>query len=297
MGNKKQLFNDDSIIIKRIYTEKGKKPPHRIHVNDGYELYLLLEGDISFSIDGHMYKLAPYDLLLISNKEVQRTFVNSDLPYERMYIYFDVDLLNMFSTSSYSLLQELEECRKVFGNRIDHEIIRQNDIYNYFLEIYKWYRSTSPERQIMMVSILLQCLVRINTIYKADRNRESFLRRNEEYNEKIYAIIRYISMNLDKKITLEELEKRFYINRYHLCHLFKEITGFTVIEYVNYKKVLLAKEELQKGKAVSEVWGHLGFEDYSSFYRIFKKLSNLSPKQYLNNVLEKNKEKRRGEVG
>jgi YesN/AraC family two-component response regulator len=138
-----------------------------------------------------------------------------------------------------------------------------------------------------MVSILLQLIVKINTICSAKDEEDAGTRKDVGYNEKIYQIIRYISSNLDQKITLDELEKIFFIDKYYLCHLFKNITGYTVIEYMNYKKILSAKEQLKNGKPISEVWVQLGFLNYSGFYRAFKKIAGMSPQEYMNSSMQR----------
>lgn len=287
LAEKKHTFSETSIIIRRCYNDKNNKKEHRIHSNEGHEIFLLLQGDVSFSIDGNIYKIKPQDLLLISNKEIHRPIVNTEVPYERMYIYFDPDFFAQFSSHAYDLLQMFENRRLGFGNKIDSKIVEEYKIYDDFLEIHNWYQSKAPERQTMMISILLQLLVKINRI--CNENTFAFEKVKEDlgYNEKIYQIIRYTSSHLNRKISLDELESKFYINKYHLCHLFKKITGFTILEYINYKKVLEAREKLKKGISVSDVWIHLGFEDYSSFYRAFKKITGLSPKEYLDSSINK----------
>lgn len=280
MGTKNSILDETSIIVRKIYTPPHTKVEHRIHTNDGHELYLLLQGDVSFSIDGSIYKVEPMDMLLISNKEIHRTIVNPEFPHERIYIYFDPDVVSQLTGSEYELLDMFEKRELGFGNKIERDIVKQNELYSSFMELYQWYRSKEPERYVMMISVLLKLLVKINKICENSRREAGELGPDIGYNEKIYKVIRYISMNLDRKISLDELEENFYINKYHLCHLFKEITGFSVMEYANYKKILAAREKLKKGKPISEVWVNLGFEDYSSFYRTFKKVSGISPKEY-----------------
>ena len=100
-------------------------------------------------------------------------------------------------------------------------------------------------------------------------------------NDKINDIIRYISDNLTTKITLDDLTQKFFLSKYYLCHEFKRNTGFTVFDYIRYKRVLDAKMRLQNGQPISEVWCELGYVDYSNFYRTFKKTVGMSPKEYL----------------
>ncbi len=84
-----------------------------------------------------------------------------------------------------------------------------------------------------------------------------------------------------KKITLDILQQRFYVNKYYLCHIFKMNTGFTVIEYITYKRVVRAMELLMSGVTAIDAAHAVGFGDYSAFYKAFKKITGFSPKQII----------------
>jgi AraC-like DNA-binding protein len=276
------LINDNDVTIRKVYTENPlkRKDSHYVHTNDGHELYLLLKGDVSFSIDGQIHKLSPYDLLIINNKEIHRTIVHSDIPHERIYLYFNPSIVARLNSEKLNLLKIFEDRKLGYGNKIDQKLVRESNIPEYILQIYEWSKSDLPEKNAMIMSILVQLIVKVTNIFSYNELDEK-IREDSSYNGKIYHILNYISANLHRKITLDELEKNFYINKYYLCHLFKKVTGFTLIEYVTYKKVTLAKDYLLKGYAINTICMSLGFEDYSSFYRIFKKIVKISPQKYL----------------
>lgn len=271
---------DTDIIIRKIYTETPAARSHYVHTNEGHELYLLLQGDVSFSIDGQLYQVEPYDLLIISNKEIHRTIVNPNIPHERIYIYFDPDAVAKFNTPAYNLLHIFENRKLGYGNRIGWKLVQEQGIPSYFEQILEWSKSDLPERNAMMLSILIQLIVKVSSVFLYNEADEK-LKEDAIYNGKIYLILNYIASNLHKKITLKELEDTFYINKYYLCHLFKDVTGFTIQEYITYKKVSTAKEFLKKGYAINDVCLNLGFEDYSNFYRVFKKIAGISPREYV----------------
>lgn len=271
---------DHDIIIRKIYTENPIRKSHYVHTNEGHELYLLLQGDVSFSIDGHLYNLEPYDILIISNKEMHRTIINSNIPHERMYIYFDPNVVSQFNSEKYNLLQIFENRTLGYGNKIGRELVKKCGAPEYFEQIYNWSQSDRPEQNVMMLSILVQLIAKLSSVFSPDDTEEK-IKNDVNYNGKIYLILNYISSNLHKKITLDELEENFYINKYYLCHLFKKVTGFTVMEYITHKKVSTAKELLKKGYTIKDVCINLGFDDYSNFYRVFKKITGYSPRDYV----------------
>ena len=67
----------------------------------------------------------------------------------------------------------------------------------------------------------------------------------------------------------------------YLSRVFKETTGYSVIEFFNKIKVDKAKELIIEGdKKVKEVAQILGFTDEFYFSRIFKKIEGISPSEF-----------------
>ena len=56
--------------------------------------------------------------------------------------------------------------------------------------------------------------------------------------------------------------------------------GYNFIEYVNLRKIELARQMLQDGKMVYEVSELLGFENSTYFSRVFKRYTDVSPDTY-----------------
>ncbi|MGF7145149.1 AraC-like DNA-binding protein [Anaerotaenia torta] len=82
-------------------------------------------------------------------------------------------------------------------------------------------------------------------------------------------------------VTLEELSMKFYLNHYYICHLFKEISGMTLLEYINTHKVRKAQEMLKyTDRTITEIAGECGYDASSKFNRIFKKNVGVSPTEY-----------------
>ena len=65
-------------------------------------------------------------------------------------------------------------------------------------------------------------------------------------NNLICDILLYIDENITDKITVEELENKFFYNRYYIMKLFKKEMNITLINYMNslriYKAIILIKE-------------------------------------------------------
>ena len=79
---------------------------------------------------------------------------------------------------------------------------------------------------------------------------------------------------------MDLLAKRFFISRYYLMHRFKEVTGYTVHQYISQKRLLRAGELIRQGVSVTRAAEQVGFSDYSTFLRAFRKTFHMSPKEF-----------------
>lgn len=97
-------------------------------------------------------------------------------------------------------------------------------------------------------------------------------------NEHVARIISYIDENILEKHTLASISSYAGLTKEYTCNIFKRETGKTLIDYVNERKILLAKELILNNEMpLSEVAVYLGFDNYNYFSRLFKKYLNSSP--------------------
>ncbi|MBM7541226.1 AraC family transcriptional regulator [Amphibacillus cookii] len=249
------------------------------HIHDCYELFYFNSGDLTYYIEGQAYQLQKHDLIMTNPKELHRVVFNSKATYERKYIHFKPDYVSPYQTEHYNLLSYIEKRKLGHLNLIPAEKVLKHGIKQLWGRIERASMDPTPEGQILMKTYFIQMLVTINKVLASYRNP---LADHHKYDQKIVAILEFINQNLDEKITLNVLEQRFYVSKYYLCHIFKQTTGFTVIEYITYKRVMKASELLMSGMTALDVAHAVGFGDYSTFYKAFKKITGLSPKLVIN---------------
>lgn len=94
---------------------------------------------------------------------------------------------------------------------------------------------------------------------------------------------KYIRENTTKRISLNEVAKEFNISPSYLSVLFSKYNDIGFSDYINQCKIDAAKKMLADGDLkIYEIADELGFESTSYFSRVFKKVSGLSPREYLN---------------
>ncbi|MBA4493316.1 helix-turn-helix domain-containing protein [Paenactinomyces guangxiensis] len=99
--------------------------------------------------------------------------------------------------------------------------------------------------------------------------------------EEVLDACKYISLHLDRKISLEEVAGHLYLNPSYFSRLFKKETGETFIEYVTRMKMNRAKELLdQTSYSVGKICEMLGYDNQSYFIKMFKSHTGLTPVEY-----------------
>ncbi|MNN63529.1 Bifunctional transcriptional activator/DNA repair enzyme AdaA [compost metagenome] len=98
---------------------------------------------------------------------------------------------------------------------------------------------------------------------------------------KVSEIVRHINLHFGEPLELGDLARRFYISKSYLSRVFKEITGFGFAEYVNIVRVREAERLLREtDHSITVVSGLAGFDNFSHFGKMFKRLSGLTPRVY-----------------
>ena len=94
----------------------------------------------------------------------------------------------------------------------------------------------------------------------------------------------YLNSHYTERISRAELAARFYLSQDYLSHAFSARYGITIPEYINRKRIARAKEELDRGKNVTEAASEAGFDNLSYFSTLFKKMTGVSPSDYSRSI-------------
>ncbi len=169
-----------------------------------------------------------------------------------------------------------EGCQNCFESRDEAvEIIRSN-----MEEMFAECQKTDPGAEIIIKANLYKILVTLL------RSREEEIRpattyRNIQNLENMDKVIQYINTNISKKLSLEELADISCFSRTYFSVLFKELNGVSPWDYINIKRVELAKTMLRNtNETVLYISSECGFSNLSNFNRIFKKVTGTTPTEF-----------------
>jgi len=246
------------------------------HLHAGCEIYFLIQGDVRYFVEKTVYPLQYGDLMITNEHEIHKPTFDSNELYERVTIEFDPMMAKAFATPDYDPLACFYN--RPHGKRNKLSLTPKET--SQLLELFKKYESIERHdadgAAVLKLACMMEVLVAINRIY----HRRAHANNELDLHYKLTPILDYIELHLHEPLTLELLQNRFFINKYYLLRLFKQYTGSTVHEYIVSKRIAKAKKYLSEGMSVLEACMGCGFNDYSSFLRMFKQKVGTVPKEY-----------------
>ncbi len=102
-----------------------------------------------------------------------------------------------------------------------------------------------------------------------------------EVPEYIADVVDFIVQNPSRINRLSDLSGRVNLSKYHFSRMFKELTGFSPMEFVRIIRMHKAKKFLRRTDLpVSAVAEEVGFRDFRNFERRFKQYTGYTPPSY-----------------
>ncbi len=270
-------LRNGALSYSRYKTDNPNDNQHHSYVAKHYQLYYLIAGSVVYQVEGQGYRLNPGDLVILNNKEVHRPYFESDESYERILLFFNPELCRHYCSKEFDLLQLFERKKPGSFNRLPGELMDKEKIEGFFREMESHSASQLPQSSLLIELTFIRLLV---YIHELAANHPHALDLKYDYHEKLEQIIMYINDNLDLALTLDGIEQTFHMNKYYFSHLFKKVTGVSFKQYVINKRLSKAADLLKLSISPTEAARLTGFEDYSNFYRAFKKMTGMSPSSY-----------------
>ncbi len=205
------------------------------------------------------------------------------------------DLIVINSNFLHAIYTEADICR-YYCMIVDAQLCRQNGIN--LESIYFTPKITDPiaagylcriRDELKGKSLLYKTAVRLAAlqllIYLSRNHAEScpdgqlYTGHNKKA-DTVKAAVEYIRNHFAEDLSLTDICKNAGYNQYYFCHIFKEVTGRTVLDYLNYIRCENAKRLIVAGgKSIAECAEESGFRSQSYFTRIFKKHMGSLPSQ------------------
>lgn len=114
----------------------------------------------------------------------------------------------------------------------------------------------------------------------------NFAAHNKDYKNHIVTNVKkYINEHIEEKLALNKVAEMFNISPSYLSALFSKYSDVGFTDYINQQKVESAREMMRDSHLkIYEISDLLGFESAFYFSRVFKKVTGMSPRDYMNQL-------------
>jgi AraC-like DNA-binding protein len=155
-------------------------------------------------------------------------------------------------------------------------------------EIVKLFYEIKKEKNcdgILKVAKMRQLILRLSIVMCESHISEYDIEReNKNAHKLVTETITYIRGNYRQKLSLEGIAKNVFSNKYTLSRAFKEMTGQTVVEYINSYRCSQAAQLIRDGALISDSARLCGFSNMSFFTKTFKQYIGCLPSEYRSNL-------------
>lgn len=97
---------------------------------------------------------------------------------------------------------------------------------------------------------------------------------------------RMVQQNYREKFSLESMAKELFVDKSYLLRTFKEVKGYTLLEFHNLTRCEKAKGLLQRPElSIAYIASEVGYVSASHFTQVFRKVTGQTPSQYRTSYL------------
>ncbi len=250
------------------------------HFHNEYEIFYILEGERQFFFQNRNFVAKKGDLILVDTNLIHMTksVSEDDTGHNRIILYVSSEKMKEID-QKYPTLKLVQFLHQHYG--VYHLTPEQQDD---FMNLYYFFKQEAKDKkrnfkQAIELAITSYFLKLTRELDSSSLERP--LNSGEGKYKNVYAIADYISENCTHEISLEDLAERFYLSKYYICRVFKEVTGYNVNEYIHINRIQYAKRLLEEtDRSIADISEIVGYGSVTHFEKMFKVYMTISPLKY-----------------
>ena len=239
---------------------KGVAADPQREFHNYHEILLFVGGKTTFLTEEKRIPLSPYQTIIIP-KETYHQFINEvDEEYHRcVFSFYDIP--------------ELDELIKKCMNTT-RVIKPSNEQKALFRKMNETMDSSSSknEKQILMYALL-------TLVLDETAGGQAIVNEGSEPSVITQKSIEIINGNLCGNISVSDIAKKISVSVSTLAQTFKRDMNISIYQYVLRKKLILAQQKIEEGESAISAALQCGFNDYSGFYKQYKKNFGVAPSE------------------
>lgn len=253
------------------------------HIHDFYEIYYLLSDQVEYVVNNQVYQLKKGDFVILPPGLMHypsNLSIHPGKTYDRIVLWCSIPCFEEFVKLDSCLNHMWEAVNVNSSYHIRPSVGSSQLLRTAFFRLLDEQENAGFATEAMTHSLLMQIFICINRIIFKRDNFQKHTPVVHLFNNIVY----YIHTHLTEELSLETLSREFYVSKGYISRLFREYMGISVHQYILSLRLECSKNAIESGVPIAKAAETFGFQDYSSFFRSFKKAFLLSPKQYQDQI-------------
>ena len=272
---KERYFFGKGCSISHTYGKSaGRSTLSFSHYTTSCMFLYFISGCANIKVEGGSYDINEGDIILVNPSELYMCEIFASSFHERIVIRVDHSIMDNFSDDASELIIPFFKREKGVGNYIPSKSAKEMGVNKIFGEIFTMAKQKLPEKNVLAVCKTMELLANLKgQIAHADKK----LKRE---NPLINKVLVYINENFYVDLSIPYLAEKFNVNESYLAHLFKEYVGISPWNYIISKRLNYFNSLLSQGVSIEAGYVMAGFQNYSNFFRLYKKYMNMTPSEF-----------------
>ncbi len=264
------INNDNDGYVYSFNTSKSHD--FNSHIHKCYEIIHIINGNMLYNVEGRSYIVSDGDIIMTKPQEHHSFSFTTQCIYKREFLHVYPGILDKYP----ELKDKLNSRKPGHYNHIPNKLVKKYCIDSIFSQIKKYCIDIIPETDF----IVCTCAIQLLTIINAVANAENLPKSNYFSNTKSDVLRSYIDKHYAENITLEDVAAAVYMSPSYTSRIFKKETGMNIKEYINLRRINMAKNLIMEGRKATAIYNDCGFNDYSTFYRAFTRCTGVTPEEF-----------------
>ncbi len=255
--------------------------PVNLHSHNYYEIVYVLNNSGTQYLAGTIrYSLQRGDIIIVPPGIGHKPLFPSQLaePYRRIVLWVSTEFAE-------SVERILPEHTTKFANRM-FLLRTAGTPYEYIGQLFhKGLKEAQEKKEFWQIALYGNTMQLLVECIRAFNEPENQILRSEKP-ELLDNVVSYIETHLHEKISLADTAARFYVSESTIGQTFQKKMHVSFYHYVTQRRLIAAKSMILEESNLDILSEKVGFTDYSTFYRAFKKEFGISPREYRNLIAE-----------
>ncbi len=275
----KQCYKSDlNYTVHYVYGKNTDRAYNdKLHYDTDLTIAYFKEMTGNIKIEGNTYDLASGDIIILNYDELHCVNIKSEF-CERIILYLNESIYKKYN-------QELNNLFEIFYNRKHGEdnLIRAKTVKEKGLdvlmgEIYEYSAWQNSVGELIALGKITQLLSKLKS--KEFEYSESCCTNNSIIDK----VLKYISLHFTEELSCDSIAEQMHLSKYYLNRLFKETVGISIWNYIINRRILYFNELVRQNNYIENACIQAGFNNYSNFYRIYKKRTGISPQEFKRSI-------------